>query len=382
MELSIRTNGQKVLNQNSNDPSTLGDFLEIHRGARHIVILQDFPDPDAISSAFVHKLISSRFDIDVDIVYSGVISHQQNIALVKLLGIELVKYVPEIDLTQYDGVVFVDNQGTTAKDLVSALEAAGVKFLILIDHHELQNVIQAEYSDIRPLGATATIYAQYMKDGLFELDRSNKQHVLAATALMHGIMSDTGNFIQARDEDFQAASYLSHFADAQTLKEIMSQSRSKQTMEVIHRAIANRMILQTFSISGVGYLRAEDRDAIPQAADFLLTEENVHTALVYGIVTDENHSEKLVGSFRTTKITMDADGFMKEVFGKNEAGEYFGGGKEFAGGFVIPIGFLVGSFNEEYSNLKWQLYSQQVKHLLLEKMGVKDSPVEGKSSSS
>ena len=153
-------------------------------------------------------------------------------------------------------------------------------------------------------------------------------------------------------------------------------------MEVIHRAIANRMILQTFSISGVGYLRAEDRDAIPQAADFLLTEENVHTALVYGIVTDENHSEKLVGSFRTTKITMDADGFMKEVFGKNEAGEYFGGGKEFAGGFVIPIGFLVGSFNEEYSNLKWQLYSQQVKHLLLEKMGVKDSPVEGKSSSS
>ena len=54
-------------------------------------MLQDFPDPDAISSAYTHQLISALFEIEVDIFYSGEISHQQNIALVKLLGIDLTR---------------------------------------------------------------------------------------------------------------------------------------------------------------------------------------------------------------------------------------------------------------------------------------------------
>ena len=49
------------------------------------------------------------------------------------------------------------------------------------------------------------------------------------------------------------------------------------------------MTAESFSIAGVGYLRAEDRDGIPQAADFLVTEENIHTAVVYGIVTGTEH---------------------------------------------------------------------------------------------
>lgn len=57
--------------------------LDAHRGERHLVVLQDFPDPDGISSAFVHQIISAEFDIAVDIVYGGRISHMQNVALVK-----------------------------------------------------------------------------------------------------------------------------------------------------------------------------------------------------------------------------------------------------------------------------------------------------------
>ena len=76
------------------------------------------------------------------------------------------------------------------------------------------------------------------------------------------------------------------------------------------------------SVAGVGYLRYEDRDAIPQAADFLITEENVHTAVVYGIVHDEDEEKKelVVGSLRTNKITLDPDEFIKEAFGKDSQG--------------------------------------------------------------
>jgi nanoRNase/pAp phosphatase (c-di-AMP/oligoRNAs hydrolase) len=71
-----------------------------------------------------------------------------------------------------------------------------------------------------------------------------------------------------------------------------------------------------------------------------LTEENVHTAIVYGIITDLEKGEALIGSMRTVKFTLDPDHFLKDVFGKNETGHYYGGGRPLAGGFSIPIGFL------------------------------------------
>ncbi len=350
--------------------SRMAEVLEAHRDERHIVVLQDFPDPDAISSAFVHRLISAEFDIEVDVVYGGHISHQQNIALVKLLGIDLVRHDESLDVGQYAGAVFVDNQGTTAGVIVRALEAAGVPILIVVDHHEAQERLKPQFADIRRTGATATIYAEYLEQGLVQMDKSRKDHVVAATALTHGLITDTGGFILAGPEDFHAAAFLSQFRDADLLEQIMSQARSKQTMEVIRLALGNRVTIENFSIGGIGYLRAEDRDAIPQAADFLLTEENVHTAIVYGIVTGDDRAETLVGSMRTSKITIHPDEFIKDVFGKDLTGRYFGGGKFTAGGFEIPIGFLAGGHSKEYRDLKWQLYDAQIKQRIFAKIGV------------
>src|SRR6476646_6154137 len=77
---------------------TLAQLLPAHRGERHAVVLHDFPDPDAISSAFAHRLISSNFGIETDILYNGRISHLQNLALVRLLGIDLVRFSPGLNL--------------------------------------------------------------------------------------------------------------------------------------------------------------------------------------------------------------------------------------------------------------------------------------------
>ena len=58
-----------------------------HQGERQIVVIQDFPDPDALSSAWAYKLIAEKYNIDCDIVYGGILSHQENIALVKLTNL-------------------------------------------------------------------------------------------------------------------------------------------------------------------------------------------------------------------------------------------------------------------------------------------------------
>jgi nanoRNase/pAp phosphatase (c-di-AMP/oligoRNAs hydrolase) len=172
--------------------------------------------------------------------------------------------------------------------------------------------------------------------------------------------------MQAQECEFIAAGYLSRFYDAQLLNAVLQSARSRRVMDVIERALKNRIIKNNYSIAGVGYLRYDDRDAIPQAADFLVTEENVHTALVYGIVHDEDEEiELVIGSMRTSKITLDPDEFLKEAFGQDNQGRFFGGGRYMAGGFEIPIGFLGGfNNNAEYAKLKWELYDTQIKQKL------------------
>lgn len=364
--------GQTIEMADAAPQPEIAQVLEAHRGERHIVVLQDFPDPDAISAAYAHELISAEYDIDVDIVYGRRISHQQNIALVKLLAIPLLRYDETLALREYNGAVFVDNQGTTAEGIVEALAAAGVPTLMVVDHHERQERFQPEFTDIRRLGATATIYAQYLESGMVQMQKSRREHVVAATALTHGILTDTNGFIRAYAEDFHAAAFLSRFRDADVLEQIMTQARSKQTMEVIRRALGGRTIAESFSVAGIGYLRIEDRDAIPQAADFLLTEENVHTAIVYGIVVGDDRHETLIGSMRTSKITIDPDEFIKDVVGTDTSGRYLGGGKVSAGGFEIPIGFLSGGPGDDYRDRKWQVYDAQMKQKIFAKIGVQE----------
>ncbi|MCB0166422.1 MAG: DHH family phosphoesterase, partial [Anaerolineae bacterium] len=165
-ELETRDdNGQPALAENNEaEPSsddqkstttrsTLQNVLEAHRGERHVIVLHDYPDPDAIASAFAHSLLSAQFEIETTIIYKGKISHQQNIAMVRILGIDLTRYDQPIDLKRFDGAVFVDNQGTSAEKIVQALEEAGVPPLIVIDHHEPQERLKAEFSDIRRIGS-------------------------------------------------------------------------------------------------------------------------------------------------------------------------------------------------------------------------------------
>jgi nanoRNase/pAp phosphatase (c-di-AMP/oligoRNAs hydrolase) len=350
------------------------ELLEAHRGECHLIVLHDFPDPDAISSALAHQFISQTFDIQTDILYGGRISHQQNIALVRLLGIEMVRYERDMDLSPYDAAIFVDHQGAGIGNLLEALAGADVPVLLVVDHHEVQERVTPQLLDLRRTGSTATIYSEYLEQGIVPLSEGGRELTRVATALTHGIMTDTGNFIRAHPEDFRAAAFLSRHRDADLLSQIMAQSRSKQTMEVIYHALENRVAVENFSIAGIGYLRINDRDAIPQAADFLLTEENVHTSLVYGIVVGDDGQEALVGSMRTSRITIDPDEFIKKVVGKDAAGNYFGGGKVAAGAFEVPIGFLAGEHREGYQDLKWQVYDAQIKQKIFSRIGVEREP--------
>ena len=359
----------------------LSQTLEKHKGERQIVVIQDFPDPDALSSAWTYQLIAANYDISCDIVYGGTLSHQENIALVRLTALPAKRIVSselkDKDWSGYQGCVLIDSQGTNSQ-LYSVVQDAGIPLIVAIDHHSKQGELDAEFIDLRPqTRATATILTQYVREGMLEFDSSNDIHVKCATALMHGLRSDTNRLMQAKEEDFLAAAYLSRFYDSQLLNAVLQSARSRRVMDVIERALRNRIIKKNFSISGVGYLRYDDRDAIPQAADFLVTEEDIHTAVVYGIVHNENDDKELViGSLRTTKLTLDPDEFIKETLGQDAQGRFFGGGRYMAGGFEIPVGFL-NSFNDnsEYTKIKWEVFDTQIKQKLMRLVEPEDNVI-------
>jgi len=345
-------------------------FLGRHRGEKQVVALQDYPDPDAIAAGLAYRTLAGLHDIEVDIVYDGRVSHQENLALVHVLDIPLTPYVETLPLDRYDGAVFIDNQGTTTR-LTERLEKAGIPTLAVIDHHTEQNILSPEFADIRPLGAATTIFTDYLRHAdLIELDAENAEHAALATALMHALRSETNGFMNAGPEEYAAGAYLSRFHDPQLVEKILRVQRSRGTMDVIRLALIDRYVESGFSIAGVGYVRHGDRDAIPQAADFLLTEENVSVVIVYGILTGDDEREAVVGSLRTTRLTLEVDRFLKSALGADARGRYYGGGRAGAGGFEIPVGFLEGTSEPDQMRSKWETFDRLIRSKLLRAAGL------------
>ena len=361
--------------QESIEPNPVDElrrFLESHRDERHVIVLQDFPDPDAVSSALAHALLSTKYCIRTELVYLGEVSHPENLALLRVLEIELTKWTPDFKAEEFDGAIFVDNQAVNTA-LWPKLEQAGVKPLAIVDHHSTQAAPQVEFSDIRSVGATATIYTQYIMEGLMPFESGHRPHARLATALMHGIRTDTGALVNAREEDFSAAAYLSRYFNSSLLNEILSVKRTPRVMEGIEKALSTRKQVNHLTLAGIGFLRRKDRDIVPQVADFLLTEEDVHTVVVYGVVMNDDGSESIVGSLRSSKLTLSPDQFLKEALGVDEGGNHYGGGRRNAGGFEIPLGFMSGSYDEDYDQLKWKLVEKKIQKVILGKMDSKEA---------
>ena len=142
------TSLQKLLNAIHNDKV----YIQTH----------NFPDPDAIASAYgLQQLLRSQGKVST-ICYVNVS--------------EL-----EMELQESDEILLVDVQKLNA----NVLDVPGEE-IICIDHHPIVNQIEYRFSDIRPeMGACATIIASYFFENEIPMDRKT------ATVLTFGIRSDT-----------------------------------------------------------------------------------------------------------------------------------------------------------------------------------------------
>ncbi|MFN9176151.1 MAG: DHH family phosphoesterase, partial [Synechocystis sp.] len=178
-ELGLDSVSPAIPSANAAQITKLQHHLERHQSERFIVVIQDFPDPDALSSAWAFQLIAAQYEIQCDIVYAGTLSHQENIALVKLTGLPAkrlgVQTLKDCDWSDYQGCVLVDSQGTNSQ-LMPLVKAAKIPILVVIDHHSKQDglEIRGAFVDIRPQSrATATILTEYLQGGLLDFNSNN-----------------------------------------------------------------------------------------------------------------------------------------------------------------------------------------------------------------
>ena len=123
--------------------------------------------------------------------------------------------------------------------------------LTVVDHHRLATPPKAPYVDIRAdVGATCTIYAEYMEAGLGAL-RGNRSDSATATAMFFGIQTDTDDFACSTPADFRAAASLKPHCDASP-EPVARRRMTAETMDALKRALHDLQVIRDFAIAGVG----------------------------------------------------------------------------------------------------------------------------------
>jgi nanoRNase/pAp phosphatase (c-di-AMP/oligoRNAs hydrolase) len=292
-------------------------------GSEVNIVCHNNPDPDSLASALALGQIAADAGIDEQrLLYSGDVSHQQNRAFINLLDMDLQLFEPAtVQNRPADSLLaFVDHAVPGVNNQVSE----GTPVDIVIDHHPADE-IDARFVDHREdMGAASTILTEYIRALNIGLDAA------LATALLFGIRRETLDFLRGvTREEYDAAGYLHDYADQDLLRQLSAPSATGRTLDAVATAIGNRMRKRAVLISHVGW--TTERDALSQAADYLVALEGVETVIVFGIVDNAIHL-----SARSPDPRVHAGAILEEAFGDDGS---VGGQYDVASG-EIPLGIF------------------------------------------
>jgi nanoRNase/pAp phosphatase (c-di-AMP/oligoRNAs hydrolase) len=235
---------------------------------RIAVVLQDDPDPDALSSAIALRTLLGRNKQTTPIFAFTPVTRPENLTMVHLLEIEVVPADIE-QLRGYDKIAMVDVEPAYFGERLPRAD-------IVIDHHPGYQLGVSPFEDVRVgYGATATIMTEY----LITADERISERL--ATALLCGIRSDTlGLSRRVTENDIEAFVHLYPLANYHLLRQIDRPELPIQFARTLSHAM-RRLEIRDGLIAI--YLGAVDRDdLIVQVADFCLQFEGVQWVAVAG----------------------------------------------------------------------------------------------------
>ena len=243
-----------------------------------LILTHDYPDPDALASAYALHYLVQKAGLRSKIVYGGNIGRSENREMVRLLKIPASK-LRSSDFRFYPNIALVDTQpGFENNSFPKKRHAA-----IIIDQHIASQTPEAGFVMIdTEAGSTSALLARELLAKGFDLSTK------LATALVYGILSDTLDFSRTTNrETIDTYFELLPLADMKLLARIQNPSRPRQFFGEMLHGIRNAQIRQRLVVSHLG--EVGNPDLVAQMADFLLTCEGTQWAFCTGRYGDYLH---------------------------------------------------------------------------------------------
>lgn len=251
------------------------DLVKICKGRKVYIQTHNFPDADAVGSAYGVKKLFEHFGIASDLCCSGQIDRKATAKMLDIIGTEMLSYdALKNTLKPDDYIVCVDSQknGGNITDFVG-------EEIACIDHHPTTSDAQYLYHDVLITGACSSMVAWYFKELGIELDSNT------ATALLFGLKMDTNNFTRGVTLfDIQMFEFLFPFSDAQKITNLENSTIQFADLRAYGNAIDN---IKVFGFTGFACIDFQCPDGLIAAvSDFILALEEVEVAIVYSTRAD------------------------------------------------------------------------------------------------
>ncbi|MBU1172757.1 MAG: DHH family phosphoesterase [Proteobacteria bacterium] len=289
-------------------------------------------DPDAIGAALAVKRLLWRRVASVSICSVNTVKRPDNVAMVELLGVNLLKAV-DVSKTNYSRFVIVDSQ----KDHHELFKK--YEFDVIIDHHP-PGKHKAAFTDIRPeYGATSSMMTEYIKAAKI------RPSMKLATALFLGIKTDTNDFQRrAFGEDVKAFQFLFKHINLNLVQKIEYAEINPGFLKYFQIAFNTRVMRRGRVYVHLGHVGTPDVCVL--VADFFMKVKGVGWSFVSGIF-----GKKLVVIFRNDGMRTNAGKVAEKSFGKLGSA---GGHKSMARA-EVPLCALQGQvdFDHDKKMLRW-----------------------------
>ena len=294
------------------------NLVDLVRGHRVFIQTHNFPDQDAIASAFGLQYLLQQFGVPSTICHHGPVERAVTANMVSELGIEMLSDENEsanTPMCKNDYIITVDSQkGSGNIDDLIGCEVA------CIDHHPtFVEVDDYKYKDVRIVGSCSTIIADYYRECGVEMSEG------VATALLYGLKCDTRNFTRGVTRlDVEMYNYLFPKSNNQLIRRYQAAEIEYSELNAFSDSLRN---IEIYDEVGFAFLDFPCKEGfIATVSDFILDIDLVKFVVVY---TRRPHGFKF--SVRSELDEFDAGAIVSEALKDVGLG---GGHKAMAGGFA------------------------------------------------
>lgn len=291
------------------------ELIDLCRGQKVYIQTHNFPDPDAIGSAFGLQKLFEKFGIQSTLCYAGRIDKVSTSRMLEEFGIEMVSYdILKETMQETDPIICVDSQ----KNAGNITDFIGDE-IACVDHHPTFVQETYKYSDVRITGACATLITQYYMELGVQPDENT------ASALLYGLKMDTLQFTRGVTElDIQAYSFLFPLHKCDKIARLEHNTMAYQDLKAFGAAIEHIEVFDNFGYTAIPFACPDA--LIATLADFIMTLERVDVVVV---ISEREDGLKL--SVRSEVGSVHSGYLIRDVLG--DLGNA-GGHASMAGGFI------------------------------------------------